>query len=95
MRSLLRLRLGNREFSVGDWDDRSELAAVDPQRLGNLGDRPTLCCNSTDLHAHDDGTVHLNGELATTIDRRDFGLGIEAGTGWDVTIDVTLELNQA
>ncbi len=34
-------------------------------------------------------------ELTTTIDRRGFGLGIEAGTGWDVTIDVSLELNQA
>jgi polyisoprenoid-binding protein YceI len=97
----------------------------------DMADCPTLSFSSTDLHAHDDGTVHLNGELTikgvtkaisaagtvtgparvtkadgseadllaldltTTIDRRDFGLGIEAGTGWDVTIDVSLELNQA
>jgi polyisoprenoid-binding protein YceI len=92
---------------------------------------PTLNFQSSSIHAHDDGTVHLDGEitikgvtkpisasgtvsgpqevtradnstgehlglvLTTTIDRRDFGLEIAAGTGWDVTIEVALELSKA
>jgi polyisoprenoid-binding protein YceI len=33
--------------------------------------------------------------LTTTVDRRDFGLEIASGTGWDVTIEVNLELVKA
>jgi polyisoprenoid-binding protein YceI len=33
--------------------------------------------------------------LTTMVDRRDFGLEIASGTGWDVTIDVNLELIKA
>jgi polyisoprenoid-binding protein YceI len=33
--------------------------------------------------------------LTTTVDRREFGLEIASGTGWDVTIDVNLELIKA
>jgi len=94
----------------------------------DAANHPALTFHSSEIHAHDDGTVHLNGEitikgvtkpitasgtvtgpqevtrvdgqvgeylgleLTTTVDRRDFGLEIFAGTGWDVTIGVNLEL---
>ena len=92
---------------------------------------PTLDFRSTELHAHADGTLHLNGELTvkgitkpisatgtvagpqevsrsdgssveilglsltSTVDRREFGQELPAGTGWDVTINVDLELAKA
>jgi polyisoprenoid-binding protein YceI len=41
-------------------------------------------------------TAELLGlSLTNTVDRREFGLEIAAGTGWDVTIDVDLELAKA
>jgi polyisoprenoid-binding protein YceI len=94
----------------------------------DAANHPNLTFRSSEIHAHDDGTVHLNGEitikgvtkpitasgtvsgptevtradgnavemlgleLTTTVDRRDFGLEIFSGTGWDVTIAVDLEL---
>jgi polyisoprenoid-binding protein YceI len=44
-----------------------------------------------------DGQVgqYLGLVLTTTVDRRDFGMQIPSGTGWDVTIEVDLELVKA
>ena len=92
---------------------------------------PNLTFRSSDVHAHDDGTVHVDGEitirgvtkpisasgrvsgpvevtrpdgteievvgldLTATVDRRDFGLEIYAGAGWEVTIEVDLQLVKA
>jgi polyisoprenoid-binding protein YceI len=92
---------------------------------------PNLSFVSDEIHAHEDGTIHLNGEitikgvskpisatgtvagpeqitrpdgsaaellgiaLSTAVDRREFGLEIAAGAGWEVTIDVDLELAKA
>jgi polyisoprenoid-binding protein YceI len=97
----------------------------------DAANHPNLSFRSSDIHAHDDGTVHMNGEitikgvtkpisasgtvtgplevtrvdgqvgdylglaLTTTVDRREFGLEIASGTGWDVTITVDLELVKA
>jgi polyisoprenoid-binding protein YceI len=97
----------------------------------DAANHPTLSFKSSDIHAHDDGHVHLSGEitikgvtkpitasgtvtgpaevtradgstaellgldLTATVDRREFGLEIAAGTGWEVTIDVSLELAKA
>lgn len=97
----------------------------------DVANHPNLSFRSTDIHAHEDGHVHLHGEitikgvtkpinasgtvtgpqqvtradkstaellglsLTTTVDRREFGLEIAAGTGWDVTIDVDLEFARA
>jgi len=97
----------------------------------DAANHPTLSFKSDEIHAHEDGTVHMNGELTikgvtkpisaggtvtgpaevtradnstgellgltlvATIDRRDFGLEIAAGTGWDVTLEVALELAKA
>ena len=33
--------------------------------------------------------------LTTTVDRRDYGLNIAAGTDWEVTIEVELELSKS
>lgn len=97
----------------------------------DAANHPTLSFKSHDIHAHEDGTVHLNGELTikgvtkpisaggtvtgpmeitrannmtaevlgltlvTTFDRREFGLEIHSGTGWEVTLEVALELAKA
>jgi polyisoprenoid-binding protein YceI len=97
----------------------------------DAANHPELSFTSHELHAHEDGHVHLHGEvtikgvtkpidasgtvtgptevtrpdgktlealgltLTGTVDRRDFGLEIAAGTGWDVTIEVDLELFKA
>jgi len=97
----------------------------------DAANHPHLSFKSSDIHAHEDGTVHLEGEitikgvtkpisasgtvtgpqevtradnstaevlgltLTTTVDRREFGLEIAAGTGWDVTIEADLELAKA
>jgi polyisoprenoid-binding protein YceI len=97
----------------------------------DAANHPTLSFTSHDIHAHEDGHVHLSGELTikgvtkpinasgtvtgpaevtrvddttaellgltlvTTFDRREFGLEIAAGTGWDVTLEVALELGKA
>lgn len=97
----------------------------------DAANHPELSFTSHELHAHEDGHVHLHGEvtikgvtkpidangtvtgplevtrpdgkvvdalgltLIGTVDRRDFGLEIAAGTGWDVTIEVDLELFKA
>jgi len=97
----------------------------------DAANNPQLSFRSSDIHAHEDGTVHLNGELtirgvtkpisasgtvagpievtrpdgnkvevlalelSTTVDRREYGLEVSAGAGWDVTIDVSLQLVKA
>jgi polyisoprenoid-binding protein YceI len=97
----------------------------------DAANHPDLSFRSSEIHAYDDGTVHLTGEitikgvtkplgargtvtgplevtrvdgkvgeylglaLTASVDRRDFGLNIASGTGWDVTIEVNLELVKA
>jgi polyisoprenoid-binding protein YceI len=97
----------------------------------DAANHPTLEFKSDEIHAHEDGTVHLSGELTirgvtkpisaggvvsgptevtrpdnsvvevlginleTGFDRRDFGLEVFAGAGWDVTLEVALELVKA
>jgi polyisoprenoid-binding protein YceI len=97
----------------------------------DAANHPTLSFSSSEIHAHEDGAVHLAGEitikgvtkpisasgtvtgplevtrpdgqtvealgltLTTTVDRREFGLEVPAGTGWEVTIEVALELFKA